>query len=263
MDETPPTSQRTRRQRTPGRQYPGASLPRALDALAHFRASGGRISVGTLAVRVGLRETNSDFKRLLSSLTGYGLARFTGGEKSVLELEPDGQVALEEPSDDRDRVLQRTLVRPEVFREAARNFAGHRLPAEAGLAEWLKTAGVASSGAPLAARNFIASADVAGAVEMEGETRILSANLLFDQAGVTNGAAADEAQPERPRPGARAPRSVSPPVTETPPREPPPPRHTPPSRTPLTDVAIRLDVSGWTVDQVVELFERLRKGDED
>jgi len=160
MDQETQTT--TRRSRSPGRRYPGASLARVLQVAALIGETGDRMTVGTLAGRLNASERASKFQRLLVSLIDYGIAEWSGDGKRVLQLTDDGRSAVNGSDEDRGQVLQRALVRPGVFREVAERFAGRQVPDERGLAEYMTTIGVAASAANLAARNFRDSAIAAG-----------------------------------------------------------------------------------------------------
>jgi hypothetical protein len=172
MDEIETT---TRRTRTPGIQYPGASLADVLNLLGVLEADGGEVSVGRIAARVEMAEGAANFKRLLISARAYGLAEWVNADKTVLGITVAGRKAAAGEPDE----LLRALIRPPAFRNIARKFAGRQLPA-AGLSEPFKVAGVAPAGVTLAARNFEASADAAGAIAAEGGRRVLRHDLPFD-----------------------------------------------------------------------------------
>src|SRR5690349_7648105 len=107
-------SDEKRRTRTPGVQYPGASLPTVLTVLRMIDELGGQATVGRIASRVGRSEETAEFKRLIISARVYGLAEWDNEAKSVLALTEDGQAAI---ADDPEAILQRAFLRPEVFRQ--------------------------------------------------------------------------------------------------------------------------------------------------
>jgi hypothetical protein len=242
------------RTRTPGIRYPGASIPTVLDMLRVLDGDGGASSIGRVAARLDMTEGAATFKRVLISARNYGLAEWGNTEKTVMRLTPEGQRALagDQPT------LRRALILPPAFRAVARRFAGRTLPAD-GLAEAFRVTGVAPAGSGLASDNFIASAEAAGALSVEAGRRLMSHDLPFEAveaeepqpvedepAARTVGAAGAQARGEAGRVGRRRPPST---VVEAPP---------PTALRSAPRIELRVDVSNWTVDQVIELARRLR-----
>lgn len=245
-----------RRTRTPGVQYPGSSLSAAADVARHIDEGGGRISIGRLAGLVGQSENAATFKRLIISARAFGLVDWANEQHTVLALTENGTTVLHGDPDQRRIVLQRALVAPPVFRQVAQQLAGRQMPSREGLTDLFRTSGVAPVGAPLAADNFDASATFAEAVETVGERRLLSADIEFPE---PEPAAPAPVAPARSRgtsarPGAPA---LAERKSSAQSRGSTPPDPGKGTTSPLR-VEVRLDVSGWSVDQVVELINRVR-----
>lgn len=266
MDEQQqqPDEPGTRRSRSFGVRYPGASLPEAMRAAMVIAELGDTALIGTLAARLNLSETNSDFLRLLASLRSYGLADYGNAARSTLSLTDEGRAAVSGEPMDRTRALGRALLRPDVFQRVAKRFEGRALPAGDGLAEAFKVEGVAASAAPLAARNFAASAQAAQLLETQNGRPILSVDLPYPTTD-----------------GETKPQTITRPMTVKGPLPVPAQRPLAPmaaARAGPDDqraaagrstigpqvpaylpVTINIDASGWTADQVLELIAKLRK----
>jgi hypothetical protein len=250
MDNPQPNEKRIR---SPGKRYPGASLLEVIDLIRAVDANGGDISTGLLASRLGgVSEGGSPFKRLLASARSYGLADYDEKNNALVRLTESGQSAISTDGERSREALRQAFVLPEMFQVVARNLAGKQLPALDGLIDRFTNAGVAPSGAQLAAENFLASAAAAGAVTEEGERRILDADLPFPATAV--------ATPIRPA-STRTPAAVPSKIAGT--AGGPKVKLDPLSKQNTQSgvgLTVRLDVSGWEVDKVVELIEKLRSG---
>lgn len=126
------------------------------------------------------------------------------------------------------------------------------MPSREGLIDRFESAGLAASAAPIAADNFLASAIEAGAAPEEGQRRVFAHDLPFDAASV---------QPKRTAvrgSEAAATKRTESRSQESPKRDAPPPPPPPPLTTGAPGIDIRIDVSGWEVDKVVELIQKLK-----
>ena len=194
-----------KRRRSPGVRYPGASLPKVLAALRHIEEAGGTALIGTLSVRVGLKESNADFVRLIASARSYGLAEWANPNHTALLLTSEGAAALDDMAPDHAAALQRAILRPDAFAAVARKFEGKSLPGPQGLEAAFKVAGVAGSAATLAARNFLDSAATAGVIIQEsGGRNILAGDLPYPTSDLPPTAGASSAA------GVRGTRAASP-----------------------------------------------------
>lgn len=248
-----------KRTRTPGVRYPGASLATVIDLLKILDAAGGESSIGRVAAKLEMAEGGATFKRVLISARSYELAEWSDSDQSVIGMTAAGHKALAGDL----TVLRRALILPPTFRAIARKFKGRTLPAD-GLAESFKLIGVAPAGAQLAADNFEASAVVAEVLSAEGGKKILTHELPFDEVDA-------ESDREETDEGRTAPRRLVDPKAKK--SGAGTPRVRPSSPTPVktsvptlvqgapthVGMDLRLDVSGWSVDKVVELVRRLRE----
>jgi hypothetical protein len=178
-----------KRIRTPGVRYPGASLKKAEDVLTVLDAAGGTATVGTMAVRAGMSESSATFVRLVASVRSYGLADWANASRSALRLTADGEAAVSENTEAKSEALGRAALRPDVFQRVARKLEGRAVPTAEGLAEAFVVAGVAPSGAKLAADNFVESLTHAGLISQVGDRRLLNADLPYPEPESGSGAA--------------------------------------------------------------------------
>lgn len=246
-----------KRARTPGKRYPGASIVEVLELVGHVDSAGGSISTGLLSTRLDKHETGSPFLRLLASARSYGLADYDEANNRIFRLTSEGEAALHGDEAGRGVALRRALVQPEVFAAVARALSGRQLPQQDALVDRFTTAGVAPSGAGLAAANFVASAEVAGALTTEGGRQILAADLPFDTDVASPGSAPRaRASTTQPASGPRVPRGAPAGNLTIPPK--PKPDHGIRVDTGGVSLTIHLDVSSWEVEKVVELIDRLQ-----
>jgi hypothetical protein len=247
-----------KRARTPGIRYPGSSLRRVFAALSVLHAAGGTATIGTLAARIKLSERNADFVRLVASARSYGLADWANPNKSALRLTDEGAIALSEDGPESLTARQRAALRPDVFRHVARLFEGRGLPSEPDLNETFIVSGVAPSAAPLASRNFVDSLDFAELLELAGDRRLLRGDLPFaglDEAAEVAGTRAAARPPTR---TAAVPvRALASSGVGGRSFTPAPPVSLGPDAGVVINV--KLDVSGWDVEKVVELVARLKE----
>ena len=253
MDEIEGSSKRTR---APGIHYPGASIAKVLELLKVLDAAGGTSSIGRVSAKLGMPEGAASFKRVLISARNYGFAEWENTDKSVIAMTEGGHKALAGDL----AVLKRALVLPSAFRTVARKFSGRTLPTE-GLAEAFKVAGVAPAGAQLAADNFEASAVAAGVLSDEKGRKVLAHDLPFDEVdaeSASEGASDRAVVPARTAlAGAKRVALKAAPRTSAPMA---PGSRAMPVRAPSPlNVGLRIDVSGWSVEQVVDLARRLRE----
>lgn len=167
------------RRRSPSVRYPGATLARVAQVVGYLDEVGGTASLGAIASHVGLSETNADFVRLVASARSYGLADWGNPNRSSLRLTADGALVAQGEADERQQALARAFLRPALFARIARKFEGRGLPAGAAFIEPIKLEGVAASAAPLAAKNFVESAQFAGVVEDHNGRQVLSTDLPY------------------------------------------------------------------------------------
>lgn len=205
MTDTPASeTQPARRARTPGVRYPGASLQRVHQALAVLDAAGGTATIGTLAARIRMSETNADFVRLVASCRSYGLADWANSARTALELTPDGEALFGQDEQVAQEARQKAALRPDVFQRVARRFEGRALPSPEDLNEAFVVAGVAGSAATLASRNFVESLAFAGLVDEEGGRQLLRTDLPYPEPESAGDAPrATAAGPARPATAAR------------------------------------------------------------
>lgn len=261
MDETPPVElPRPKRTRTPGVRYPGASLQRVHQALNVLHAAGGTATIGTLAARIRMSETNADFVRLVASARSYGLANWASTARSALSLTVDGEAVFGQDETTAQDARQRAALRPDLFQRVARRFEGRALPSPEDLSEAFVVAGVAGSAAALASRNFVESITFAGLVDDEGGRQIVRADLPYPEP--------DEDADAAPRPAASIPsRPAAAPRQALPARGTRATNQASTTTTPIVQVPaigghsvtvnVKLDVSSWEVDKVVALVKQL------
>lgn len=254
----------TKRNRTPGVRYPGASLRRVQQILTVLDGAGGTATIGTLAARVRLSEKNTEFVRLIASARSYGVAEWANASKSALRLSAEGRAVL---GDDEDAAAarRRAALRPDIFQTVARAFEGRSLPTGEDLQEAFVVSGVAPSAAPLAGRNFVESLEFAGLIDEESGRQLLQADLPFPEPESTSdaltarpvrtGSVGVASRPPTPRPAGAAVRSqaAARPASGAAP-------HTSRSNAGVA-VTVKLDVSGWEVEKVVDLVKRLREAE--
>jgi hypothetical protein len=245
-----------KRARTPGKRYPGASLTEVIALLRQVDTAGGSISIGLLASKLDKPQTGSPFLRLVASARSYGLADYAGNNTALVQLTADGDAAIGADEAARLAALQRALVRPDIFRIVANDLKGRQIPPDDAMIDRFKNAGVAPSGAALAAENFVDSAEEAGAITTVGERKILSADLPIEEVEAANEAVSRPTAVVT-RAVARTPRvAAATTVTPLPARA--------DSRatiaTGAVGLTINLDVSTWEVDKVVELIGKLKAG---
>jgi hypothetical protein len=245
-----------KRARTPGKRYPGASLTEVIALLKEVDVAGGSISTGLLASKLGRPQTGSPFLRLLASAKSYGLTEYAGKNNELVRLTADGEAAVGPDEPERLAALKRALIRPEIFATVADALKGRQIPPQDAMIDRFKNAGVAPSGAALAATNFVDSAEEAGAVTTVGERKNLSAELPFEEVLASSEAAS--------RSGGAAVRA------DSTPRSPRGAVSTGPNPLPLkpdpratvtsghVGLTVNLDVSTWDIDKVVELIGKLR-----
>lgn len=184
VEEAPTKIEKALRKKRSLRSFPTSTFDEPLEfAMAVFRiGSGQAVKRLTLFDQLGKSPESSASRQLIINAGRYGLTK-GGVQADNIELTPDGQKAVDEQINDRERARTRVLLAIssiEPFQKLYEKFSGNKLPAHAVLIDAAKDVGVDEEHAAEAVDTFIVNLRFVGLLRtLSGAERIISLDMLL------------------------------------------------------------------------------------
>lgn len=176
------------------RSFPASTFEETLGfAAAVFRiGSGQSVKRLTLFDQLGKSPESGGSRQLIVNSGRYGLTR-GGVQADNIELTPEGQKAVDEQVDARERARIRVdlaITRIEPFQKLYEKFVGNKLPAHAVLIDAAKDAGVEAEHAAEAVDTFVVNLRFIGLLRtLSGAERIIATDMLLSDLSASAAAA--------------------------------------------------------------------------
>lgn len=180
----PTKTEKTLRKRRSQRSFPASTFEEPLDfASAVFRiGSGQAVKRLTLFDELGKSPESGGSRQLIINSGRYGLTK-GGVQADNIELTPEGQKAVDEQANARERARTRVelaINRIEPFQKLYEKFVGNKLPAHAVLIDAAKDAGIDVGHAAEAVDTFVVNLRFVGLLRtLSGAERIIPVDMLL------------------------------------------------------------------------------------
>jgi hypothetical protein len=184
QEDTPSKSETALRKKRSQRSFPASTFEEPLEfAAAVFRIGSGQpVKRLTLFDQLGKSPESGGSRQLIINSGRYGLTR-GGVQAENIELSPEGQKAVDEQINTRERARTRVelaVTRIEPFQKLYEKFVGSKLPAHAVLIDAAKDVGIDADHAAEAIDTFVVNLRFVGLLRtLSGAERIISTDMLL------------------------------------------------------------------------------------
>lgn len=223
-------SEKAQQKRARSTAYPGLTIQEAERVARAVEEGGGRLSDEALASGLKTTTKASKFLRSVAAAGYYGLIERKAGVSTVTSL--GKRVVTPTQEGDDEAALAEAFEQPQLFKDVLERFAGRTLPRRELFQNVLHSEhGITLAAAPDAARVFLESGLAVGrlAAEDDDTVKVLGESRL---------PAPPPGFREEDQSSARSERTPFPPI-------------------PMPAIQLRIDVSGWTPDQLLAFIEKL------